>query len=116
MQIEVITIGSRGDVQPYVALGKGLRNAGHSVRIVTHAPFEALVRGEGLDFASSGGDPRALVESHFKWQQPSCDREDSAAANRPSWLPRGVIDARDALRSGRGMMDGIMQAMLEMTE
>lgn len=35
MEIAIIAPGSRGDVQPYVALGKGLRDAGHGVRVVS---------------------------------------------------------------------------------
>jgi Glycosyltransferase family 28 N-terminal domain len=43
MQIMLIALGSRGDVQPYVALGKGLHAAGYSVRMMTHVNFEQLV-------------------------------------------------------------------------
>lgn len=48
---------------PHVALGVGLRTAGHDVRIATSPDFEGVVRGHGLDFASVGGDPRRLLES-----------------------------------------------------
>ena len=58
MRVRVITIGSQGDVRPYVALGAGLRSAGYDVRIITHPGFEALVRERGLDFAPVAGDPR----------------------------------------------------------
>ena len=44
MRIVIIAMGSRGDVQPYVALGKGLHSAGHQVRLMTHDAFEQLVR------------------------------------------------------------------------
>ena len=47
----MIAVGSRGDVQPYVALGLGLRDAGHEVRIATHPRFEAFVRARALEFA-----------------------------------------------------------------
>jgi sterol 3beta-glucosyltransferase len=43
MNILIITIGSRGDVQPYVALGVGLQAAGHRVTIATLASFAAFV-------------------------------------------------------------------------
>ncbi|TMF40736.1 MAG: glycosyltransferase family 1 protein, partial [Chloroflexi bacterium] len=43
MRITLFAFGSRGDVQPHIALGVGLRAAGHSVRIVTHALFEPLI-------------------------------------------------------------------------
>lgn len=63
MRVRVITIGSQGDVRPYVALGAGLSAAGHDVRIATHPGFEELVRGRGLDFAPVAGDPRELADN-----------------------------------------------------
>ncbi|BAT56889.1 glycosyl transferase family 28 (plasmid) [Nostoc sp. NIES-3756] len=50
MHITILTTGSRGDIQPYLALGLGLRQAGHCVQVATHLPFEALVRNHGLAF------------------------------------------------------------------
>ena len=38
-----LTIGSRGDVQPYIALAKGLLAEGHHVRIATHGEFKGWV-------------------------------------------------------------------------
>ena len=63
MNITLVTVGSRGDVHPYIALGGGLKSAGHSVRIATHAYFERLIRKRGLEFAPIAGDPREAVES-----------------------------------------------------
>jgi sterol 3beta-glucosyltransferase len=63
MRITILTIGSRGDVVPYIALGIGLRRAGHEVRLATHTPFEPHVRAAGLDFSPLMGDPRALLSS-----------------------------------------------------
>lgn len=62
MRIRLLTMGSRGDVQPVVALATGLARAGHDVRVVSHASFEGLVRSQGLDFAPAEGNPRALIE------------------------------------------------------
>ncbi len=56
MNIEILTIGTRGDVQPYIALGKGLQAAGHAVTIATQAEFEPLVRRHGLQHNSLRGD------------------------------------------------------------
>lgn len=50
MQIAIITIGGRGDVQPYVALGVGLKQAGHSVTLVANVEFADLARSYALDF------------------------------------------------------------------
>ena len=63
MRIVIIAMGSRGDVQPYVALGKGLHSAGHQVRLMTHDAFEQLVTGHGLEFWIARGNVQAIAES-----------------------------------------------------
>lgn len=52
MKVAMLTIGSRGDVQPFVALGIGLREAGHEVTVATGGAFEAFVVEHGLRFAA----------------------------------------------------------------
>ena len=63
MRIVIIAPGSRGDVQPYIALGKGLQNAGHYIRLVSHSNFETLVTSYGLEFWSFGNDVKDAVEN-----------------------------------------------------
>ncbi|MBM3473172.1 MAG: glycosyltransferase family 1 protein [Armatimonadetes bacterium] len=61
MRITVVAPGSRGDVQPFVALGRGLREAGHALRVVTHQDFEPLVSGQGLEFRLLAGNMGAIL-------------------------------------------------------
>lgn len=61
MRIAIIALGSRGDVQPHVALGLGLRRAGHSVRVVTSSDFGELVRAHGLEFCDTGVSTEAIA-------------------------------------------------------
>jgi sterol 3beta-glucosyltransferase len=61
MRITCLTIGSRGDVQPYIALAKGLIAEGHQVKIATHVEFESWIRSHGIDFAPVSGDPGELM-------------------------------------------------------
>lgn len=61
LRITCLTIGSRGDVQPYIALCKGLIAEGHKPKIATHAEFEPWIRKHGIDFASVDGDPAELM-------------------------------------------------------
>jgi len=61
MKIAIIAIGSRGDVQPFVALGGGLRRAGHAVRLLTHELYRALTDPLGLELRPLSGDIRAMV-------------------------------------------------------
>lgn len=63
MQITIIAGGSRGDVQPYVALGKGLKEAGHTVRILSSDDFHDLVTDYGLDFFTTGGSAQAVAQN-----------------------------------------------------
>lgn len=62
MKITCLTIGSRGDVQPYIALCKALLADGHKPRIATHAEFKGWVEGHGIEFAPIGGDPSELMQ------------------------------------------------------
>ncbi|KAF8528029.1 glycosyltransferase family 1 protein [Hysterangium stoloniferum] len=56
-----LTIGSRGDVQPYIALGKRLLDEGHRVRIATHGEFKEWIESYNIEFAYVGGDPAELM-------------------------------------------------------
>lgn len=49
MRVTILAPGSRGDIQPYIALGQGLRAAGHQPVLVTTLDHEALVWGYGLE-------------------------------------------------------------------
>lgn len=52
----LLTAGTRGDVQPFVALGRGLRAAGHDVRLATHERFRGFVEVHGVPFAPLRND------------------------------------------------------------
>jgi sterol 3beta-glucosyltransferase len=61
LRVVCLTIGSRGDVQPYIALCKELIKEGHKPKIATHAEFEPWVRSHGIDFAPVDGNPAELM-------------------------------------------------------
>jgi sterol 3beta-glucosyltransferase len=74
MKIIFPTIGTRGDVQPYIALALGLAKAGHTITLATHPCMRGLVESYGVDFAPIG---------------PDIDIGDEAArirANAPHWI------------------------------
>lgn len=60
MDVLILTHGTRGDVQPFVALGCALTEAGHSVRIGAPAASASLVRSYGLRFVSIADGPNKL--------------------------------------------------------
>lgn len=62
MRFCFITIGSRGDVQPFIALGKGLQRKGHSVQICTMDVFRELIESEGFEYVHMAGSAELLME------------------------------------------------------
>jgi UDP:flavonoid glycosyltransferase YjiC (YdhE family) len=65
MKVTILSAGSRGDVQPFVALGVGLARAGHRVRLAADGHFAGFVRAHGLDFAPVSGNIQA--EMQHEW-------------------------------------------------
>ncbi len=63
MRIAIVAAGSRGDVEPYIALGKGLKKAGHYVRLMSHQNFDSLVSSHGLDFSGIAGNVQEVAQS-----------------------------------------------------
>jgi UDP:flavonoid glycosyltransferase YjiC (YdhE family) len=63
LNIVIQVVGSRGDVQPFIALGHELHKYGHRVRIATHNVFGDFVRSSasGLEFYPIGGNPSELM-------------------------------------------------------
>lgn len=56
MKIIIPTIGSRGDIQPYIALALGLQEAGHAVKFASHPAWRGLIESYGIPFAPMGPD------------------------------------------------------------
>jgi len=63
MKITILTYGSRGDVQPFVALALGLQKAGHSVRLAAPHRFADFAAHYGIPFAPLPGDPEEMSVS-----------------------------------------------------
>lgn len=59
--VTCLTVGSRGDVQPYIALCCGLMKEGHRCRIASHPEYRSWVESYGIEFRSVGGDPAELM-------------------------------------------------------
>jgi hypothetical protein len=92
LNIVMQVVGSRGDVQPFVALGKLLKEKyGHRIRLATHPIFQDFVEENGLEFFSIGGDPIALMAFMVK---------------NPNFLPSiQSIRSGDATRQRRQMFE-----------
>lgn len=63
MKITIITLGTRGDIQPTIALGKGFQAAGYDISIATHEIFCDFVKKHGLGFHPVKTDIREIMQS-----------------------------------------------------
>ncbi len=63
MNITIFAAGSRGDIQPCVALGRGLQEAGYRVRLAAPQDFAGFVEGYGVGFHPLRGDVQQIMAS-----------------------------------------------------
>lgn len=61
MNYGIITIGSRGDIEPFIALGKGLLKRGHHVRITTFTKFKDYIESNGFEYCPLVGDAVEVI-------------------------------------------------------
>jgi UDP:flavonoid glycosyltransferase YjiC (YdhE family) len=62
-RIVIFAAGSRGDIQPCVALGQALAARGDRVRLVASSRYEGLVTSAGLELAPLTADPTEILDS-----------------------------------------------------
>ncbi len=61
MRIFLITYGTRGDVEPFVALAHGFVKAGHTALLAAPETFAPLAAGTGIEYIPLPGDPAELA-------------------------------------------------------
>jgi sterol 3beta-glucosyltransferase len=65
MRFVVLAIGSRGDVQPYLALSRALQASGHHVLLAAATIFQDLADAHKIDFFGLQIQPKAAMESEI---------------------------------------------------
>ncbi|KAH7334669.1 hypothetical protein B0J17DRAFT_86825 [Rhizoctonia solani] len=88
-----LTIGSRGDVQPYIALARGLMAEGHRVTIVTHEEYKEWCEGWGVAHRTAGGDPGALMKLSVETRMFSPQFFKEGLTNFRDWLDDLLLDS-----------------------
>src|SRR5476649_2777882 len=104
MHIHIVTVGSRGDIEPLIALGCGLKNAGHRVKLVANSEGRSPAERLGLDFgdlqfsvsALLRSDPGASILRGGSAHDSRSSLIDAAVALTPTVGPRIVAECRDA--------------------
>ncbi|RHZ76182.1 hypothetical protein Glove_202g67 [Diversispora epigaea] len=98
MHITCLTIGSRGDVQPYIALAKGLMKEGHKVKIATHGEYEEWIKGHGIEFGYVGGNPAELMRICVENGMFTFGFFREARSNFRDWLDDLLLTSWDACK------------------
>ncbi|MBT9596050.1 MAG: glycosyltransferase [Vitreoscilla sp.] len=65
----MVTLGSSGDLHPFLAIARQLHQRGHDVHVLTQQPYEAEVRAEGLKFIAvvSSDTHRRTMQHPLLW-------------------------------------------------
>ncbi len=63
MKIALLTAGTRGDLQPFIALARELQKRGATPVLVASSEFEPLIRSYGLDFRPTRGSVSELMKT-----------------------------------------------------
>ncbi len=104
MHLVIVTSGSRGDVQPYLALALRAQRDGLRVTLATHEVFRTWVESLGIPFRPLFGDPVSML----------------GAPGARAWLEsgsrRGMVQfAREFSRSFGALADGMLSDLAVVT-
>lgn len=101
-RIAIATIGTLGDVQPFVALALALKRRGYSAVLGTTGDFESFVTSHGVEFFSLGGD----IQAFLRQSQFDDAMTKSVLLHAPGLLRDGAKVLKQAARHAWEMSQG----------
>jgi rhamnosyltransferase subunit B len=99
--ILLTTLGSLGDLHPYIAVACGLKERGHNVTIATSAIYREKVEGEGLRFAPVRPDMGGIADNPEVMRQAVHPRTGTEYVVRKLFLPWLEQSFEDTLAAAR---------------
>lgn len=109
MRATIIGIGTRGDVQPLVALGKELARRGHGVKLATSAAYAALSEGHGFEFVGLSGDVENEIKASAGASMTAAGRNPySATSAFREIIDRNIISWTHAIRAAAADSDVVI--------
>ena len=93
LRITCLTIGSRGDVQPYIALCIALKEQGHKPKIATHKEFQPWIEKYGIEFGPVDGDPAELMRICIENGMFTYSFLKEASTKFRSWIDELLVSA-----------------------
>ncbi|KAJ0969590.1 hypothetical protein J5N97_022467 [Dioscorea zingiberensis] len=98
LKIAMLVVGTRGDVQVFLAFARRLQEFGHHVRLATHANFRTFVQSAGVEFYPLGGDPRIMA---------------GYMAKNKGFLPSGPTEISIQRKQLKEIIDSLLSACIE---
>jgi sterol 3beta-glucosyltransferase len=113
MRILLIGFGSRGDVQPLLALGHGLEAAGYEVAIGAGTNFRSLIEKEGFIYEAFRTDMEQVVnsESGKEWINNSSDNPMREAQNMKRVLSETADETGEDLLAMMSRADVVVSGL-----
>ncbi len=103
MKFLLTTFGSLGDLHPYIAVGKGLRDRGHTVVVATSEIYRAKVEGEGLGFHAVRPDMSGVIDKPVVMRKAMHPRTGSEYVLRKMFLPYFDASFEDTMAAARNV-------------
>ena len=112
MRVLMVAWGSRGDVQPYLALGRGLNRAGHEVTVAAARDFEAMVSQAGLGFSPFDISLEASDDPVVRRWLAGTDRPSQELGNMRAAVERFAPVFADGLVAALAQADAVVCGLL----
>lgn len=109
-RIAIATIGTRGDVQPYLSLALALKTLGYSVVLGANADFEDMITGYDIEFHSLGDS----IQSFLQQSQFEDVMSQNMLMSMPALLRDGQKIVDTAARQAWKMAQGADAILLNM--
>lgn len=100
MRALILTFGTKGDIEPYIALGRALTDAGHEATVATAEGFEDDVRSLGVDFVPSNSLMLDVMQDALENMTGVADLQKTAKTMTES-IRASLDDQLRAVRSTR---------------
>lgn len=97
-RLVISTVGSSGDLYPYIALGLGLRQRGHAVIFAVEESFAPRLLAEGFEVRPLRGDVRALLGPYAREMVTGADPFSSLRAIARHYLAPSLAENIARLR------------------
>jgi sterol 3beta-glucosyltransferase len=108
MKITLLTYGSRGDVQPFLALSVGLQKAGHTVTLAAPHRFADFAGAYGVPFMPLAGDPEEISRIINDAGENTFRMINGMKSYIFSIAPQVVRDARAAIAGAEMLVHGFL--------